>query len=420
MGRTFVEKILGRAAKSAANAGDVVVIQPDFCMSHENAASVYKTFRTIGLKRVWDSSRIVIVLDHTVPASTEAYANAHKIIRKFVREQNIEHFYDLNNHGGICHQIMCQESYAAPGLIIIGTDSHTCTSGAVGAFATGVGRTEMSAVWATGQIWLRVPETMKITVTGSFRPGISAKDLVLKIAGDVKSDGADYMSIEFHGDCIERMSVSERMTLCNMAAEMGAKNSVCKPDEKVEKLIEGQLKSTNSDRIWADKDAKYAAELFYRAADIEPGVSRPHRVDNYAEVSEVAGVKIDQAFIGTCTNARIEDLRQVASILRGRRVAVRTVVNPASYKVYKQALKEGILSILVDAGCTVSSPGCGPCIGVSGGVLGDGEVCISTGNRNFLGRMGSRSSDIYLGSPMTAAYSALFGEIRDPREIFAD
>jgi 3-isopropylmalate dehydratase large subunit len=420
MGKTFVEKALGRAAGNNVSAGDVVVVQPDFCMCHENAASVYKTFQTIGLKRVWNSSRIVIVLDHTVPASTEAYANAHRIIREFVAEQEIQHFYDMNLHGGICHQIMCQEGYAAPGLIIIGTDSHTCTSGAMGAFATGIGRTEMAAIWATGQIWLKVPVTMKITLAGGFRPGVSAKDLIIRIIGDVKSDGADYMSIEFHGDCIENMSVSERMTLCNMAVEMGAKNSVCKPDKKVSIMLGEQLKSANSKEIWADKDARYATDLFYKADEIEPAVSVPHRVDNYAKASQVTGVKIDQAFIGTCTNARIEDLRLAAIILNGRKVAVRTIVNPVSYKVYRQALVEGILQTLIDAGCIINSPGCGPCIGVSGGVLGDDEVCISTGNRNFLGRMGSRKSKIYLGSPMTVAYSALFGEIRDPREAFED
>lgn len=420
MGKTFVEKVLGRAAGGTVNAGEVVVVQPDFCLSHENAASVYKTFCTIGLEKVWDSSRIVIVLDHTVPASTKAYADAHRIIREFAAEQKIRHFYDINKHGGICHQIMCEEGFAAPGLIIIGTDSHTCTSGAVGAFATGIGRSEMAAVWATGRIWLKVPETMKITVEGRFGPGVTAKDLILKIIGDIKSDGADYMSVEFHGGCIENMSVSERMTLCNMGVEMGAKNSVCKPDDKVKGMLGNRLKSLNSEDIWADKDAEYAVQMYYRAEEIEPAVAVPHSVDNYARVSEIKGVKVDQVFIGTCTNARIEDLRTAAGILKGRRVAVRTIVNPASYRVYRQAVEEGIVQVLLDAGCIINTPGCGPCIGVSGGVLGDGEVCISTGNRNFLGRMGSSKSMIYLGSPMTAAYSALLGEIRDPREIIGD
>jgi 3-isopropylmalate/(R)-2-methylmalate dehydratase large subunit len=417
MGKTFVEKVLSRAAGTDAKAGEVVVVQPDYCLSHENTASVAKTFARIGLKKVWDSSRIVVVLDHTVPASTADYADAHRIIREFVAEQGISHFYDLNSHGGICHQIMCEEGYAAPGLIIIGTDSHTCTSGAMGAFAAGIGRTEMAAVWATGRIWLKVPETIKITVEGQLGPGVTAKDLILKIIGDVKSDGADYMSVEFHGGCIENMSVAGRMTLCNMGVEMGAKNAVCRPDEKVRAMIKDRLPDGNWEEIWADGDAGYAAELYYRAEEIEPGVAVPHSVDNYARVSEVRGVKIDQAFIGTCTNGRIEDLRLAAALLKGRRVAVRTIVNPASYRVYRQALEEGILQILLDAGCTINPPGCGPCIGVAGGVLGDGEVCISTGNRNFLGRMGSSTGRIYLASPLTVACSALLGEIGDPRDI---
>ncbi|MEW5921556.1 MAG: 3-isopropylmalate dehydratase large subunit [Bacillota bacterium] len=420
MGKTFAEKVLGRAAGRDVKAGEVVVVQPDFCMSHENASSVYKTFRSIGVDKVWDNSRIVVIFDHTVPPSTEEYAYSQKIVRGFVAEQEIKHFYDMNSFGGICHQIMCQEGYAAPGLVIVGTDSHTCTSGAMGAFATGIGRSEMAAIWATGQIWLQVPRSMKITVTGSFKQGVSAKDLILKIIGDVGADGADYMSVEFHGPGIANMSVAERMTLCNMGIEMGAKNAVCKPDEKVRKILAGSLKSSNSEEIWADDDAQYDAELVYNLDQLEPAVVKPHNVDNFAVVSEVTGTKIDQAFIGTCTNARIEDLRLAAQILKGRRVAVRTIVNPASCMVFRQAMDEGIIQILLDAGCTINHPGCGPCIGVYGGVLAEGEVCISTANRNFRGRMGSRKSLIYLASPMTVAYSALFGEIRDPREAFRD
>lgn len=419
-GKTFAEKALSRASGQDVKAGDVVVVQPDFCMSHENASSVYQTFQTIGLEQVWDSSRIVIIFDHTVPPSTEEYANSQKKVRQLVAEQDIKHFYDMNNFGGICHQIMCQEGYAAPGLVIVGTDSHTCTHGALGAFATGIGRTEMAAIWATGQIWLQVPKSLKITVSGSFKAGVSAKDLILNIIGDIKADGADYMSVEFHGQGIEDMSVAERMTLCNMGVEMGAKNAVCKPDQKVHEMLAGKLKSDNSQEMWADDDAIYDRELLYNLDILEPGVAKPHTVDNYATVSQVAGIKIDQAFIGTCTNARIEDLRLAAEILKGRKVAIRTIVNPASCLVYRQAMDEGVLQILLEAGCTIGHPGCGPCIGVYGGILAEGEVCISTANRNFCGRMGSRTSMIYLGSPMTVAYSALYGEIRDPRAVFGD
>lgn len=418
MGETFAEKVLSRAVKQKVSAGEVIIVEPDFCMSHENTSAVSKTFETIGVEKVRDPSRIVVIFDHTVPASTEAYANAQSVARAFVRTQGITHFYDLNSYGGICHQIMCQEGYAAPGLIIVGSDSHTCTHGAMGAFATGIGRSEMAAVWATGQIWLRVPESLKITVTGRFAPGVSAKDLILKIIGDIKADGADYMSVEFHGNAIEDMSISERMTLCNMAIEMGAKNAVCRPDEKIMEVVNRCSKSSNWEYIWADNDAVYVKELTYTLDALVPGVAKPHAVDSYSMIEEVIGIPIDQAFLGTCTNGRLEDLRLAADVLRGKRVKVRTIVTPASCAIYEQALEEGIIMDLLHAGCTICHPGCGPCIGVSGGVLANDEVCISTANRNFCGRMGSLSSKIFLASPMTVACSALHGEIRDPREVF--
>lgn len=418
MKETFAEKALGRAAGKRVVAGDTVVIEPDFCLSHENSSSVSKTFSTIGLENVWNPSKIVVVFDHTVPPSTISYAESQKIAREFIMKQKIKHFYDMNNFGGICHQIMCQEGFAAPGLIIVGTDSHTCTSGALGAFATGIGRSEMASVWATGKIWFKVPESLKITVTGNFRQGVSTKDLILKIIGDIKSDGADYMSVEFHGSGIDDMSVAERMTLCNMGIEMGAKNAVCRPDDKVMEIVNSKAKSSNWEYMWADEDADYQRELKYVLDDLVPAVAKPHTVDSYAPVQDVEGLRIDQAFLGTCTNGRLEDLRLAAKILKGKKVKVRTIVNPASCQVYSDALKEGVIQVLLEAGCVISHPGCGPCIGVSGGVLADNEICISTANRNFCGRMGSRSSKIYLASPMTVAYSALHGQIMDPRKAF--
>lgn len=417
MGQTFAEKILGRAAGRKVHEGEIVIVQPDFCLSHENAAFVKRSFDKIGVKNVYDPDRIVIVFDHMVPASTADYANTQKAVRRLVEEQNIRHFYDMNMRGGICHQIMCQEGFALPGTIIVGTDSHTCTEGALGAFATGIGRPEMAAVWATGKIWLRVPKSIKIYVDGSFPAGVSAKDLILKIIGDVKSDGADYMSVEFHGPAIREMSIAERMTLCNMGIEMGAKNAVCPPDEKTFAFIRTREKKPGWEMVWADEDAEYQKELRYRLDDLVPAVAKPHKVDNYAPVREAAGTKIDQAFLGTCTNARLEDLRQAALILKGRQVKVRMIVIPASVEIYQRAMAEGLIDLFLEAGCTVGHPGCGPCIGVSGGVLGDGEVVISTANRNFLGRNGAGSSRIYLASPMTVAYSAVCGEIRDPREL---
>lgn len=416
MKKTFAEKILSRAAGQDVKAGDIVVVSPDFCMSHENASSVSKTFESIGVERVWDAEKIVVIFDHTVPPSTEAYALSQKVTREFVQRQGIRNFYDLNCCGGICHQIMCQEGYAVPGAVIVGTDSHTCTEGALGAFSTGIGRSEMAAVWATGEIWLSVPESIKIYVDGQFPSGVYAKDLILRIIGDIGADGANYKSVEFHGPAIHRMSIAERMTLCNMGIEMGAKNAACPPDEKVFAHVAGKAKLTGREPVWADEGAVYCRTLHYHLDDLVPCVAKPHTVDNYAPVTQVAGQKIDQAFLGTCTNARIEDLRVAAAILNGHHVAVRTIVIPASVAVYRQAVAEGLIDIFLAAGCTLGHPGCGPCIGVAGGVLAENETVISTANRNFKGRNGARSSHIYLASPATVAYSALHGAISDPRE----
>ncbi len=419
VGRTFAEKILSKACGKEVRAGEVAVVQPNFCMSHENASAIIKTFEKIGLEKVFNPDAIVIIFDHTVPASTPAYAAAHKIVREFVTRQGIKNFYDLNSNGGICHQIMCQEGYAAPGMVTVGSDSHTCMHGAVGAFSTGIGRTEMAAVWATGSIWLQVPHSIKINATGAFAKGVTAKDLILKVIGDIKSDGADYMSVEFHGGGVDNMSVSERMTLCNMGVEMGAKNAVCPPDAKVLEYQRGKVKNPASVPVWADADATYGRELSYDLATLEPCVAKPHTVDNYAPVSGLGKVPIHQAFIGTCTNARLDDLRVAASVLKGRTVAVRTLVYPASRQVFREAMDEGIIQTLLDAGCTIEHPGCGPCIGVYGGALADNETCISTANRNFRGRMGSKESNIYLASPATVAWSAVRGEVSDPREVLS-
>lgn len=419
MEQTFAEKALSKACGKTVRSGDVAVVEPDFCMSHENASAVAGTFRKIGLKKVWNPDRIVIIFDHTVPAATGPHADAQKIVRDFVREQGIRHFYDMHNDGGICHQIMCQEGFAAPGLVTVGTDSHTCTHGAVGAFSTGIGRSEMAAIWATGQIWLQVPASIKVTAKGNFTPGVSAKDFILRVVGDFTADGADYKSVEFHGPGIAGMGVSERMTLCNMGVEMGAKNAVCPPDAVAQEFLRGKIKSSASELLWADADAVYEKELEYDLGALEPGVAKPDTVDNYALVSSVAGTPVNQAFIGSCTNARLDDLRIAAAILKGRRVAVRTLVYPASRAVFAEALRDGTIQTLLEAGCTVSHPGCGPCAGVYGGLLAPGEVCISTANRNFKGRMGSKESGIYLASPATVAWSAVRGAISDPREAAA-
>ena len=417
MGKTFAEKVLGKAAGYEVKANDVVTVEPHFCMSHDNAAPIAKTFKKIGVKNVWKPGALVFILDHAVPAPSDEHAVNHKEIREFVKEQGIPNFYDVMSNGGVCHQVMCEEGFALPGLIMVGSDSHTCTYGAYGAFSTGIGRSEMAAAWATGKIWFKVPESLKITVTGKFKKGVTAKDLILKIIGDIKADGADYMSVEFHGQGIADMTVAERMTLCNMGIEMGAKNAVCPPDKKVLDAIKGKAKSDKWEAIWADDNAVYAKELSYDLGDLVPCVAKPHTVDNYAAIDAVKGTEIHQAFLGSCTNARIEDLRAAADLLKGNKVAVRTIVIPASWTVYRQAMKEGLLDTFLDAGCVITNPGCGPCMGNHEGILAPGEACISTANRNFKGRMGNKESFIYLASPLTVAASALTGKISDPREV---
>lgn len=417
MGKTFAEKALGKSAGYEVTANQVVTVEPDWCMSHDNAGPVSRTFKKIGVKNVWNPDKIVIIFDHAVPAALSDHALNHKDAREFAAEQGIKNFYDVMSDGGVCHQKMCEEGYALPGLVIIGSDSHTCTYGAYGAFGAGIGRTEMAAAWATGQIWLKVPESIKINVSGNFKPGVAAKDFILKVIGDLKADGADYMSVEFHGEGIENMSIAERMTICNMGVEFGAKTAVCKPDKKVLDAIKENAKCADWEPLWADDDAVYAAEYSYDLGELVPAVAKPHTVDNYAPVSEVIGTKVHEAFLGSCTNGRIEDLRQAAEVLRGKKVAVRTVVTPASWKIYRQAMKEGLIDILLDAGCIVCNPGCGACVGNHQGILAPGETAISTANRNFKGRMGDKDSLIYLGSAYTVAASALKGEITDPREV---
>ncbi|MCE5201009.1 MAG: 3-isopropylmalate dehydratase large subunit [Synergistaceae bacterium] len=417
MGKTFAEKALGRAAGYEVTANQVVTVEPDWCMSHDNTGPISRTFKKIGVKNVWKPERLVVILDHGVPAPSTDHAENHKEAREFMREQGATHFYDVSSAGGVCHQKFPEEGFALPGLVIIGSDSHTCTYGAFGAFATGIGRSEMAAAWATGQIWFKVPESMKINVTGKFNKGVSAKDFILKVMGDVKSDGADYMSVEFHGQGILDMSISERMTLCNLGIEMGAKNAVCPPDQKVLDYIKGKEKVSGWEPLWADPDARYVKELSYDLSDIVPGVAKPHTVDNYAPIEEVVGTKIDQAFLGTCTNGRLEDLHAAAEILKGKKIAVRMIVIPASWNIYREAMKDGTIDTLLDAGCIICNSGCGPCLGAHMGTLATGETCISTANRNFKGRMGNKDSFIYLASPYTVAASALTGNISDPREV---
>lgn len=414
MGQTFAEKILaGKAGLERAVPGQIVEITPDVALSHDNTAAIIGIFEQMGGARVFDPDRHAIVLDHATPAPTTVHAENHRIIRHFVRTQGIRSFFDVGR--GVCHQVLVEEGLALPGEVVLGADSHTTHAGVMGAFGAGIGRSEMASIWAIGRIWLRVPESLKILVRGKLRPGVTAKDLALRVIGDLGADGALYMSVEWHGEAIEAMSLDQRAVLPNMSAEMGAKNSYLPPDHKVTHHLDG-IAGRPYHPLYPDPDASYAATLEYDASTIQPMVACPHAVDRAKPVSDVTGTPIHQAFLGTCTNGRLEDLAEAASILEGRQVApgVRLIVIPASAKVYMDALKAGHLETLVSAGALVESPGCGPCMGNHLGIPAVGEVTISSANRNFQGRMGTRESDIYLASPGVVAASAAAGSIVHP------
>jgi 3-isopropylmalate/(R)-2-methylmalate dehydratase large subunit len=416
MGKTFAEKLLAqKAGLTETVPGQIVTVRPDKLLTHDNTSAIASTFRKIGVDRVAYPNMNVVILDHVVPAANETYAQSHKETRQFVREQGIVAFYDIGE--GICHQVLPEHGHALPGMLIVGSDSHTPSHGALGAFATGIGRTESAAVMATGEIWLRVPESMRIVVEGKMPKYVSAKDLILRIIGDIGADGADYLSVEFAGPAIEAMSVGSRMVLCNMAAEAGAKNAYVAPDGTTRAWLAGRTEKPYIE-IHPDPDASYTRVLHYDVSSLVPQVAKPHRVDNVVPATEVAGLQINQALIGTCTNGRLEDLQTAADILRGKRIApwVRLLVLPASREILLEAIEEGLITDLVTAGATLLNPGCGPCLGAHEGCMAPGERTLSTANRNFRGRMGSRDAEIYLASPATVAASALAGAITDPRQ----
>ena len=418
MGMTFAQKILAqKAGADRVEVGQIVEIEPDICLSHDNTAAIAKTFAKIGVSSVKDSDKFVVVLDHTVPASQEKYAQNHKEIREFVAAQGIKRFYDAGV--GICHQVLPEKGFALPGRLILGSDSHTTTYGAFGAFSAGVGRSEMAVLYATSKIWLKTPASFKVVTSGRLPESVTAKDLILKIIGSIGADGALYKSVEYTGEAIEAMSLASRMVLSNMAIEMGAKNGYCAPDDKVFGFLESRAEAQYTP-VFPDTDAQYERVLEFDAASLEPQVARPHTVDNVCPVGEVAGMPIHQGLLGTCTNGRMEDLRLAAKILDGKKVApgVRLLVLPASQEILLQALNEGLIDTFVKSGAMLLNPGCGPCLGAHQGVLAPGEACISTANRNFKGRMGSPDGEIYLGSPATVAASAVTGVITDPREFF--
>jgi 3-isopropylmalate/(R)-2-methylmalate dehydratase large subunit len=412
----LIEKILAKASgKKEVVAGEIVDAKIDCAMVNEITGHLtIKYFDEVGAKDVWDRKKIVIVIDHTVPAATVEAAELHKIVRDFARRHKITAFYDVGR-GGIAHQIMVEKGHVVPGSLIVGADSHTCTYGALGAFSTGIGSTEMAAVFINGRLWFKVPKVIKVNVTGEFKEYVMAKDLFLNIAKTLGEDGANYMGIEFCGPAIEGMSVDGRLTLCNMVIEVGAKAGIVPVDQKTLEYLNGRVKDKIKP-LKGDEVSAYERVMEVDASSLQPLIACPSSVDNVKPVSEVEGIELDQVFIGSCTNGRLEDLRVAAKILEGKKVNERTrlVIVPASQEVYLSALKEGLIETFIKSGAVVANPTCGACYGGHLGVLASGEVCLSTTNRNFVGRMGSPKSKVYLASPATAAASAIEGKIVDP------
>lgn len=417
MGQTFAEKILARKSAAAeVEPGSIVTVRPDRLLSHDNTAAIVAKISD-DLKRfgVCDPEMHVIVLDHVVPASSEKAAENHKAIREYVREHRIRHFHDVGE--GVCHQVMVEKGLSVPGTLIVGSDSHTGTYGALGVFATGIDRTEAAALILTGEMWLKVPQSIRIDLARRLQPGVTAKDIILSIIGDIGADGAAYQSVEFHNEAAG-LTMDDRLTIANMGVEMGAKAAVFEVDSVTTDYLDSiGVPRDSYEPLWADADATYSREVEVDLSSIGPVVARPHRVDNVVGVEDVEGTPVDQFLLGTCTNGRLSDFELAASILRGRRIAsgARLLLLPASCSILKQAMASGAIAALIEAGGMLLPPGCGPCLGAHMGVLAPGERCLSTANRNFKGRMGCAEAEIYLASPATVAASALHGEIRDPR-----
>lgn len=417
-GHTLAEKILARASGNASVVpGQIVEGAVDLAMMHEQGAQTVEPFHQMGATTVWDPDRVVIAIDHWVPASTEGAAVLHRILRKFSAEVHLPHFYDVGQHG-ICHQILAENGWVVPGDLAVGTDSHTNMLGAMGAVATGIGPTEMAAVLALGRLWLKVPTSISVRVRGRLGPGVTAKDLVLRVLGEVKTTGAAYRAVEFSGPTVERLSMPERFTICNMTTEMGAKTGMVAPDQTTFDYLEPIAKH-EMHPMRPDADARYERTVEVDVDGMPPMVACPFSPDNVRPLPDVVRehVKIDQAFLGSCTNARIEDLREGASVMRGRKVApgVRFIVSPASTKIYEQCLKEGLVELFTEAGAVFTNSSCSACFGGNMGILAPDEVCASSSNRNFPGRMGPKEARIYLMSPAAVVASAVAGEIADPR-----
>ncbi len=416
MSKTIAEKIFSQHSGVDAYAGDLVVAQLDFVMGQDGTAPLaINSFNEMGGEELFDASKVAFVIDHSAPSPLEGVSALHKLMREFsTRKKHM--LYDIGE--GVCHQLVPEQGHVVPGDLVVGADSHTCTYGAINAFSTGVGSTDLAAAMISGKLWFKVPDTIKFICEGTLQPGVFSKDLILRIIGDISADGATYMATEFVGEAISTMEVDERFTISNMAIEMGAKAGLMEFDEKVEKWLSGRSNKTPRP-VSADPDATYIQVINYDVSQLEPQVACPHTVDNVSPLIEVENLPIQQAFIGTCTNGRLNDLRVASKILAGKKIApdVRFIVAPASRSVFLDAMNEGIIQTLVESGAAVVTPGCGPCVGTHNGVPSDGEVVLSTANRNFKGRMGNSKAFIYLASPATVASSALTGKITDPRSF---
>lgn len=414
MGATLIEKLIRhRTGNESAKAGDIVTVRADRVMVHDIFIPFVKDkFEEMGFQKIWDPEKMVLIYDHLVPASQVDDTRHFRIGDEFAERYGLTH---VHRSDGVCHQLMTEKGYVKPGDIVFGTDSHTTTYGCVGAFSTGIGYTEMASVLGTGKLWLRVPETIRVNINGTLPKNVQSKDVILRILGDLKSDGATYKSLEFAGDTVERMSVASRMTMSNMAVECGAKCGLFAPDEKTAAYC-GITLDDFQQSLYGDDDAAYEKVLDYRAEDFVPVMACPSQVDKIRPISDLVGTKIDQVFIGSCTNGRLEDLAAAASVLKGQKVApfVKLIVTPASKQIYQDAMKAGYVETLMEAGAMITHPGCGLCCGRAGGILTDGEVVVATNNRNFLGRMGTSKVQIYLASPLAAASCAVAGEIAAP------
>lgn len=413
MGKTVIEKIIEHNTGKEVKPGDIVTVNVDRVMIHDIFIPfVAEKFREMGFGKLWNPDKVVLIYDHLVPASQVDDTRHFHVGNAFAEKYGMK---NVHRSDGICHQLMTEALYVKPGNIVFGTDSHTTTYGCVGAFSSGIGYTEMASILGTGTMWIKVPETIKVVVEGTLPSNVTSKDIILRLIGDLRADGATYQALEFSGDTIESMSVASRMTMSNMAIEAGAKCALFTPDEKTAEYCEIELTERETS-LKGDADARYIREIHYKAEDFVPVLACPSQVDNIHPVSEWEGTPIDQVFIGSCTNGRLEDLQKAASILKGKKVApfVKLIVTPASRKIYEQALEDGTLAILAEAGAMITHPSCGLCCGRTGGILTDGERVVATNNRNFLGRMGTSKVEIFLASPATAAACAVAGKIVVP------